>query len=217
MARSAEECEMELHHRHSGLETFGDWWWSPRSGLRKPRDGANKEENSCLLFIRHLFLHLFWKQFLWTTFVCTDRHHEHFLDLPFHGSSISKPKTKSQRLLVLRRSKGKAPGQLWDEYPAMNVNFLNFCSTHFSPHFLLCSPPGGWCWRGAAGEELRSATWGTWNTLIIFAHIPVESYPVAPFEQPWYFGYFGLWLLEIQLCFWLYDRCCNVQKKKQRQ
>jgi len=64
MARSAEECEMELHHRHSDLETFGDLMMfdspvayipivvfvfpdlSGHAGLvqlRKPRDGANKE------------------------------------------------------------------------------------------------------------------------------------------------------------------------------
>lgn len=56
MARSAEECEMELHHRHSDLDTFGDLmmfdspvafpYLSGHPGLvqlRKPRDGANKE------------------------------------------------------------------------------------------------------------------------------------------------------------------------------
>ena len=53
MARSAEECEMELHHRHSDLDTFGDlmmfdspvaysslWFSLP---VRSPRSGPIKE------------------------------------------------------------------------------------------------------------------------------------------------------------------------------
>ena len=150
-------------------------------------------------------------------------HDEHFLDLPFQRVLSHQNPRQIFSVSCWGDLKAKLQAKLCDQKILLWMSifwafsdlwlFLFFWQHFFntvlhppgghyahesSPGAVLT--PGGWCWRGAAGEELQSATWGATSDigvsalgyLTYFDRIcPYSHWIVSPFEQPWYFGYFG--------------------------